>query len=60
MDISKREIEERGKRILNEVNRIHDLMEKERRTREEKIEMKERLNGCIDSFSLLLFDLIVQ
>ena len=57
MDISKREIEERGERILNEVNRIHDLMGKERRTREEKIEIKKRLNGCVDSFRLLLFDL---
>ena len=57
MDISKKTIEEKGKRILTELNRIHELMEKGRQTRGEKVEMKNRLNGCMDSFRLLLFDL---
>ena len=59
-DISKREIEERGERILNELNRIQDLMGKGRRTYEEKIEVKKRLDGCSDSFRRLLFDLTTQ
>ena len=60
MDISKREIEERGKRILNELSRIRDLMDKGQRTYEEKIKMKKQLDGCSDSFRRLLFDLTTQ
>ena len=60
MDISKKAIEEKGKRILTELNRIYELVEKERQTREKKIEMKKRLNGCMDSFRLLLFDLTTE
>ena len=59
-DINKREIEERGERILNELARIRDLMGKGRRTYKEKIDMKKRLDGYSDSFRRLLFDLTTQ
>ena len=60
MDVSKREVEERGMKILNEFDKISELMDKKRQSKADKIEMRRRLNDCMGSFHLLIFDLATE
>ena len=52
---SEKEIAKRGLKILGEINKLSDLMEKKRYSKTDKIEMRRRLNNCEGLFRSLLF-----
>ena len=58
MDMSKKEIENRGIRILDEMNKLNGPIDKKRQTNANKIEMRRRLLDCEGSVRSLIFDLI--
>lgn len=60
MNISKKEIEERGYEILDELNVLIELENEKREVKGFKREAVKRLNNCESMFRGLLFDLIEE
>ena len=60
MDLSKREIEDRVRKVLDGLHKVNKLLEKRPQTKEDKIEMRGHLSDCEDLLLLLLFHLTTE
>ena len=60
MDVDKKEIERRERRIISKLYDIKDVVGEEGLTVVEKVEIKEMIDDCIDAFRLLLIDMTTE